>query len=154
MAVLVEAISVIVRRRSLDEKFRGGWGRFVASVPNATLCYDKDIARVGFMSPEDVENFVGHLEAEGLIFQQNGQAMDIAVLDQTRGPTTPVNWLEFSHVTINDSGDKVAACWFFEGPRVAYGVHMPAEGLSLVTPPGWSYENSLSAQFQFVAMKK
>jgi hypothetical protein len=37
MAVLVEAISVIVRRDAIDGAFDGGWRGFVSSVPNVTL---------------------------------------------------------------------------------------------------------------------
>lgn len=45
MAVLVEAISVIVRRDAIRGKYPGGWQGFVAAVPNGTLCYDDDLAR-------------------------------------------------------------------------------------------------------------
>lgn len=51
MAVLVEGISAVIRRKAIDAKLAGGWPRFVAEVPNATLCADDNLARVGFMSP-------------------------------------------------------------------------------------------------------
>ena len=57
MAVLVEGISVIVRRDAIESKYDGGWDTFVDNVPNATLCADDEIARVGFMGPADVEAF-------------------------------------------------------------------------------------------------
>jgi hypothetical protein len=52
MAVLVEAISVVVRRDAIDRSFEGGWMAFVSRVPNATLCTDNQLARVDFMDPE------------------------------------------------------------------------------------------------------
>jgi len=58
MAVLVEAISVIVRVDSINKKFPGGWIGFKDHVPNQTLCADNELARVGFMTSEDVKNFV------------------------------------------------------------------------------------------------
>ena len=53
MAVLIEAISVVVRADALLTKFAGGWDAFKARVPNQTLCADNDIARV--ITPRVVE---------------------------------------------------------------------------------------------------
>lgn len=150
MAVLVEAISVVVRRDAIVSRLRGGWTRFVDLVPNSTLCNDGQLARVGFMSPDDVESFVTNLERGGLTFVRDGQAVDITVVDQMRGPTIPTEWLEYAQLTLGNTRNKVAACWLFIGRRVSAGVHMPAEGMSLATPDGWRYEDSLSASFKFV----
>jgi hypothetical protein len=150
MAVLIEAISVVVRRDALDQRFPGGWSAFVEAVPNESLCTDGHLARVGFMSPDDVREFVMMLESEGLIFQQNGKAIDLAVIDQQRGATIPADWLEFGKISFYKTGSKVAAAWLFEGQRIAAGIHLPASGLSLATPAGWEFEDSLSAKFEFV----
>ena len=45
MAVLVEGISVIVRRDAIEEKIRGGLSAFLATVPNGTCCMDADLVR-------------------------------------------------------------------------------------------------------------
>ncbi len=150
MAVLVEAISVIVRRDAINARFSGGWHQFLSIVPNSTLCFDEDLARVGFMSPPDIEAFVRHLEKGGLTFVRDGQAVDIAVVDQMRGPTMPAEWLEFARLSFGVTENKVAACWLFEGPRLAVGIHMSAKEMTLATPDGWTYEDSLSANFKFV----
>jgi hypothetical protein len=150
MAVLVEAISVVVRRDAINGRFRGGWARFVDLVPNDTLCSDDQLARVGFMSPADVESFVRHLEMGGLTFVRDGHAVDISVVDQMHGPTIPTEWLEYARVCLGDTRNKVATCWLFTEKRVAAGVHMPAKSMGLATPDGWRYEDSLSANFKFV----
>ena len=62
MAVLVEATSVIVRREKLEAAYPGGWAGFVADCPNKTLCADRHLARIGFMSPVDVEGLVRHVQ--------------------------------------------------------------------------------------------
>lgn len=154
MAVLVEGISVIVRRDAIDARYSGGWRRFLSTVPNNTLCTDDDLVRVGFMSPSDVETFIRQLEKGGLTFSRNQQSIDMAVVDQVRGFTIPTEWLEFAHLTLKDTNNKVAACWLFEGPRLAAGVHMPSKQMTLATPEGWRYEDSLSANFKFVADKE
>lgn len=150
MAVLVEAISVIIRRDAINQRFAGGWEAFVDCVPNATLCYDEDLARVGFMAPADVQAFIHRLEVRGLRFlDRHNQAVNIAVADQQRGLMVDCDWLEFAQLNFMDLG-KVGACWLFEGPRLAHGVHLPGGSLTLATPPGWEYENSLSKEFSFV----
>ena len=82
MAVLLEAISVVVRRDVIDSRFPGGWNEFVLFVPNATLCADDHLARVGFMQPSEVEDFVVALEAHGILFVSDGAARDMVVIDQ------------------------------------------------------------------------
>lgn len=139
MAVLIEAISVVVREESILTKFPGGWVDFKAIVPNKTLCADNEIARIGFMTPQDVESFVKILQSKGLEFLRGGEAIDIAVADQMRGLTSKCSWLEFGHVNMGGSGSRVAACCL-AGSQV----------MEVVTPPGWEFEGSLSSTFGFV----
>jgi hypothetical protein len=150
MAVLVEAISVVVRRDAIDRSFDGGWNGFVSRVPNATLCTDSQLARVGFMDPKPVGTFVEALQAAGLVFLESGKCADIVVIDQQRGPTMPCEWLEFARIPFGKSGGKVGACWLFEGPRLAAGIHLSGDSIDLATPNGWTFEGSISEQFSFV----
>jgi hypothetical protein len=150
MAVLVEAISVVVRRDAIDEKLPGGWETFIDEVSNNTLCTDGELARVGFMSPQDVEEFVMFLRIGGLTFVEEGKAVDLSVVDMQRGPSMPTDWLEFAHVPYQTDGKPVAACWLFEGPRIAAGIHMKSTTMNIAVPQGWRYEESLSANFGFV----
>jgi hypothetical protein len=137
MAVLVEAISVLVKVAALEERFPGSWEGFRAAAPNATLCSDGEIARLGFMAPQDVEACVKQLERHGLVFLADGIAVDIAVADQQRGLTTRCDWIECGQVTAD--GNRIAAA------RLA-GSEVP----TVATPVGWSFEGSLSQTFGFV----
>lgn len=47
MAVLVEAISIIIKRNVIEEKFPNGWEGFILEAPNGSLCADDELARVG-----------------------------------------------------------------------------------------------------------
>ena len=58
MAVLIEAISVIVRTESIREKFDGECHAFMAKCPNKTLCADSALVRDSF----DV--YLNHLTGE------------------------------------------------------------------------------------------
>lgn len=141
MAVLVEAISIIVRRGAIEQRFPGGWHGFLGSVPNETLCSDQDLARVGFMCPEDVGTYATSLEEAGLVFRRDGHAVDFAVVDQLRGPTVPAPWLEFGKIEIR--GVRISACWLAgQSPK------------EIALPEGWTYENSLSGQTLFVETDK
>jgi len=140
MAILIEGISVVIRAEALLKKYRGGWNAFLAIVPNNTLCSDNELTRVGFMTPQDVGAFVNKLEQAGLEFLRSGNAVDLVVVDQLRGSTTPCNWIEFGHINMGANGNKVAACRL-TGSQL----------MQIVTPDGWKYEGSLSASHGFVA---
>src|SRR5687768_14685298 len=98
MAVLVEALSVIVRRSAINARFRGGWAAFEKIIPNHTGCADDDLARVGFMSAVDVGGFISILTEGGLIFQRDNIAVDFAIVDQLDGPVGSCPWLKYGPV--------------------------------------------------------
>jgi hypothetical protein len=86
MAVLIEGISVVVIRKAIESRCRGGWEGFVSLVPNRTLCTDGELARVGFMSPDATREFIADLEDAGLVFEASNRPMDMTVIDQQQGP--------------------------------------------------------------------
>lgn len=137
MAVLLEAISVVIRRSVITDRFPGGWNEFVLLVPNATLCADDHVARVGFMQPSEVEDFVVALEPHDILFVADGVARDMVVVDQQHGPLVKCDWLEFGRIKLPSGDDHlVGAC------RLAGDV---ANMLS--TPEGWQYEGSPTQTF-------
>ena len=136
MAVLIEAISVVIRRSRIVEVWRGGWDGFVADCPNQTLCADRELARVGFMNPDDVAQYVDDLQCRGLVFQRGNEAVDIVVVDQMTGPTISCDWVEFGRVEIG--GQPVAACRLTGSDEKA-----------VVTPTGWRFEGSPTRDIWF-----
>ena len=139
MAVLVEGISVIIRRKTIEDRYPGGWDAYAANVPNKTLCADEEIARVGFMAPSDVDSYVKDLEGYGFQFLVSGQSKDIAVADQLRGLTAPCEWLEFGQVDLEGGSKRSSACRLKGSTSEV-----------LITPEGWRFEGSLSQTFGFV----
>lgn len=137
MAVLVEGISVIVRRDAVARRYKGGWPSFVSDAVNSTLCADSEIARLGFMHPDDVGAFIGRLQVHGFVFlDQAGAAVDIVVVDQREGPTTACKWIEFF-------GQDVP------GGRVSAARLVGSREQGLICPDGWTFEHSLSKSFEF-----
>jgi len=122
VAVLVEALSVIVRNATLEALYPGGVSGYAADCPNWTFCSDGVLTRVGFMAPDDVAAFVERLEACGLKVLRAGAATEMAVVDQLQGRTTRGGWIE--------GGEDTAGirCGGLRGsPRSA-----------LATPAGWT----------------
>lgn len=140
MAVLIEAISVVIRRAAIDDRYPGGWPAFCESVPNNSLCADDDLLRVGFMTPPDVRAFIEHLIDRGLRYLEEGTAIDLVLVDQLHGFAAPCEW---AHLCRLRSGIErefaVSACQ-------AAGRDFD----SLATPGGWQYEGSISQSFVFV----
>ena len=139
MAVLVEAISVIIKRSAIDEKFPGEWNGFLSQLPNKTMCADSELVRIGFMSPVDVESYVKLLESHGIQYKANGPAIDLVVADQQRGFAETCDWASFGRGSIDGNPDHV----------VAGCVAVNSSEGTLVTPDGWEYEGSLSQTFTF-----
>lgn len=133
MAVLIEAICVVVRRDAIAEKLAGGWDGFLAAAPRASLCADAELARAGFMKPSEAEAFIRRLEAGGLRLEDQGRALDMAVVDQIGGLTLPCDWAEFGQVNTGGGEAWVAACRRLGSTQDA-----------IVTPDGWAYRGSLS----------
>ena len=148
VAVLVEGISVLVRKDAIQNKMTGGDARFRLLIPNSTFCEDEQLARVGFMDPADVESFIYELTELGLVAAENDKFIDIAVFDQQTGCTLTCDWIEFCRLPME--GGKVGAAWLYEGERMGVGVHMQSANIQLATPHGWQFKDSLSDKFQFI----
>lgn len=139
MPVLIEAISVVIRGDRLCDVYPGGWNAFKNDVPNATMCSDTELVRVGFMVPQDVGDFIEHLNDFGLIYLENGMARDMVVIDQIRGLMAPCEWAEFAFGGYDDDPNKqVGGCSLKGGKEI-----------DLFTPEGWVYEGSLSQSYVF-----
>lgn len=139
MAVLIEAISVVIRADSLLRKFPGGWDGFKSHLPNETMCADNEIVRVGFMSLQDTESFVKLLTHSGLTHLQDGHAIDLAVADQIHGLASHCSWLEFGHANLgNNPKQRIAVCRL-----------VGSNSMQVVTPPTWKFDGSLSHSYGF-----
>jgi hypothetical protein len=127
LAVLVEAISIIIKREALERLYPGGAVAYASDCPNWTYCEDGDLTRVGFMSPQDVAAHLHILESMGLRTLGPEGFADLAVVDQNEGPTRPCNWLAFGE-------------HFASGAKFAFLVGTDPN--PIVLPPGWKAGNS------------
>ncbi len=138
MAVLVEATSVIIRVQAIHDRYPGGWQSFVQELMNQTFCSDNELARIGFMNPDDCKTSVGSLDRHGIIFLKDGRSQDLVVADQLRGFTVACDWADFGRVGIRP-GQTVSAVQLRD-----------TANRQVFCPDDWKYEGSLSQQFGFV----
>lgn len=135
MAVLAEGISAIVKVSSIERIIPGGWEGFKGMVENHTLCADGEVARIGFMAPADVHAFTQLLEGHGLCYLREGEAIDLVVADQQRGLCAKSDWAEFGRIPWEGDDEKPVPAVRLKGSAIN----------RLITPDGWTYEDSLSA---------
>ena len=135
MPVLVEANSIIVRVEAVKDRFKGGWAAFADDVPNATLCSDGEIARIGFMNPNDGSDYIDRLVSFGLIFKRGEQCADIGVAIQGDGLALLCDWLDYGTIEIAP-GQTVCAVWM-----------KGSDGRQVYCPEHWRFERSLSRQY-------
>jgi hypothetical protein len=128
MAVLIEAINVVVPNNLIAARYVGGISAYRTDVPNATFCTDGSLTRVGFMDPRDVGRFLELLIARmGVALPTDGEWVDLAVVDQFIGPTRPAPWIH-----VGKAGGATAAWLTGEEPG------------PLAAPVGWKPEDSKS----------
>ena len=138
MSVLIEAITVLVPLERLSEAFDDGLDAYKRIAPNCSLRADEHLTALSLTTPEDVASFIDKLETFGLKFLDEGKAIDIAVVDQTTGPTTDCDWLEFAS---DENGPST--CW-----------KKGTEPGEMVAYDDWTYENSLGSAFQHLETRE
>lgn len=140
MAVLCEAISVVIKGSAIEDKFPGGEDAFLKIVPNQTLCGDTELLRVGFMTPVDAKAFVEMLEDNGLVHLEDEEAVDLVVVDQLRGFMSSCSWAEVGRSPLDEDKKQVVTACYLKGSEIEL----------LLCPDGWKYEESLSSSYGFV----
>jgi hypothetical protein len=105
-----------------------------ADCPDPTFCADEDPTRVGFVSPDDVRRRVTDVQQRGLVFVEDHKAVDIAVVDQVEGPTSPCDRSEFGR-----HDDSYVVAWL-----------RGKEPGMVATPEDWQPDASLSRNFLFI----
>jgi len=95
MTLKCEMLSLVIRRDSIEKKYKGGYQAFLRDIPNRTHQTDGAIDRVGFMSPIDVKAAVFVFESRGLkhLAVDGKTAVDMVVVDGFFGVQGQCDWL-------------------------------------------------------------
>jgi hypothetical protein len=133
--VFVEASSIIVRVQAIRDRFAGGWTAFADDAPNNTLCGDGEIARVGFMNPNDSNDYIDCLVRFGLVFMCDSQSADISVALQGQGLAVACDRLDYGGIEIAP-GRSVCTVWM-----------KGSDSLQVYCPERRSFDRSLTRQY-------
>ena len=100
MSILIEALSLVVRRITLDVSYPGGADAFLEAMcaddcPARRLCSDDKLLSVSFFTPDDATTVVDSLRKHGIVELEGNTLHELAIIDQREGPTLPCDWLEW-----------------------------------------------------------
>ena len=129
MAVLVQAVTVIIVNSALEQRFPGGLRAFEQSWSGPTYCSDGRISAVAFMSLEDARRFTTLLAARGFADPWATPARDIAVAIQGQGLLTPADWLKVDRRALDETPNA---------PEVTTARLVGEELETFSAPPGWN----------------
>ena len=110
MAVIIEAITVVVRRDAARRAFAGNDAPLATLAPNRSGRQDEHLYAIGFMNQLDAEAFVRRaLEPRGLTWTQGDEAVDLTLVYQHTGLLHYTPWLEVGQYPVE--GGAVTAAW-------------------------------------------
>ena len=142
MSVLIEGICVVVRKTTIEEKYRGGVAQYAEDCPNRMYSADEHLTAVWFQILDDAYRWIRRLEIQNLVFIQKGVYKDIAVVEKLRGPCRRCAWLDFSNIKapLADSGEmaEISVC------RLA-GTELGDPAM----PAGWRLEDSQKTRMRY-----
>jgi len=127
MSVLADALSVVIRCRTLEAKYPGGEAAYREHFPGEFYCSDGQVARAKFYCVEEMFPFVERLTLWGLSLEPDWAPADIALIDGEGGIRNACDWLEFG---MHEDGFPIA--WL-----------RGEEPVPLATPDGWEPSDSL-----------
>lgn len=134
MAVLIEALCLVIRIDSIRAKYQGGWEQFVVDEAGLAYCFDEELVSICFTSETEVVDHIKLLEAKGLTYLEDGQAVDMCLMDQLRGPLNKASWAEYGHVSLDDAFTQSLKACRFKG----------SETRTVMLPERWEYKGSYS----------
>jgi hypothetical protein len=131
--VLVEALTLIIRKSVLDLSFPGGTDAFLhralhlARPPRYICSMDPELVNLSFYDPDHLTPVCEMLEEAGLVAVDDDAFCDFAIIEQRFGPTVPCDWLEWAN-----RAEGFTVAWLTEtGP-----------GNWLAVPDDWTPERS------------
>jgi len=147
MAVLVEMISVVIRKESIEQKISlNKYLNLMEYIVNHPSCMDDDLLCIHMNSPVMTSEFVDFSQQCNLNWGK-----DFIIVDQNDGPTTECDWIQFGRVGRNlfktfEDDMGIAICSFYDGPKnFGSGFYLfDIDNFQVFFPREWKYEGSMS----------
>lgn len=146
MAILLEAINVVIKQQSILDKYPNGELGFLGDVTvfDAPWHSDLKLSRVGFFDPNEMYPFLSRLEQRGLIFTE-----DFCIVDMVTGSTKPCTWFGFARQPffaygskLGSSNEKFSIGWLKNDTDSS--IECDEDGnYRLAVPSDWSLSNAI-----------
>lgn len=116
MAIVVEALTLIIRRLTLDLQYPGGSEKYLEELGDPSfnarwICADEDLTAASFLS-DHLGRALEHISERGLLISDESGYVDAAILDELTGPTLTCEWMEWAR-----SDDDLTRAWVAGGER-------------------------------------
>lgn len=97
MSNYLEFINLIIRKSTLESKYKGGIEQFINDVPNQSFGEDDELVRFGCMNGTDLEKFIDLILKRGLVYEGK-ETDDFVIINSYSGSSWEVSWLEHDYV--------------------------------------------------------
>ncbi len=98
MTIKLACYSIVSKKSTIEEKYRGGLASFTKSYSVWGLTQDEHLVKISFMSIDDIYSVVDEIVGCGLGYDRaKNQSNDFVIADKYTGPFWNVDWLEFGH---------------------------------------------------------
>ena len=106
MPVLIEGVSVLLKKGSIIERYQGGYGQFLFDLHDRSkFSESNELISISFNNHEEARVYLKFLVERGLkimLFNEdNPNNTDAMLVDQVFGPSFRVYWLDFIHMSPN-----------------------------------------------------
>ena len=102
MAILVDRLSLIVRKDSIAALLPGGRKQLEALAGTSSVCSDHQLVRVGCINAYAARTLLVELQSFGFSYLRGGKAVDMVVCDPQWGLFVPCDWLQFTCLASDD----------------------------------------------------
>lgn len=138
MSLVIEAMYLLVRVSTINQRLEGGLDAFRALCPNRTFVTDGELAGCGFMSTEALDHFAVRLVENGFSRDIDGPDAEMVLADMKDGLRDASSWCVFERIPYPGRPGLTLAT-----ARLAGG---SAEGPKAYE--GWNPESNMNLDYQ------
>ncbi|CAM3679784.1 hypothetical protein [Polynucleobacter antarcticus] len=100
MPVLIDGVTVLIKKGALFERYKGGYGQFIYDLQDlSTLAIGDDLVRISFEDHDSARAYQRILIEKGLkvalMNEDDPAKVDAILIDQIFGPSMKVYWLNY-----------------------------------------------------------
>ena len=154
MAVLIEMISVVILKNSIESKLSSdNYIKLMEYVLYNSSCMDDDILCIHINSSISINDFIDFSKQCNLEL-----GTDFIIIDQNNGPIIECNWIQvgkFGKKLFKNFEDdmEITICSFFDGPQnLGHGFYLSdINNFKVYFPREWEYEGSMSQNQKIIS---